>query len=80
VAGDGEREGVDAVNPFDDPDGTFSVLVNDEEQHSLWPTVLDIPPGWRVVHDDDSRQACLDYIEQNWTDLRPLSARREAAT
>ncbi|ASW54303.1 MbtH family protein [Plantactinospora sp. KBS50] len=65
------------MNPFDDPDGTFLVLVNDEEQHSLWPQALDVPAGWRAVHGPDSRQPCLDYIEQNWTDLRPLSARRE---
>lgn len=63
------------MNPFDDPDGTFLVLVNDEEQHSLWPSGLDVPQGWRISHDKDTRQACLDYIEENWTDLRPLSAR-----
>ncbi|KHL08951.1 MbtH protein [Mumia flava] len=65
------------MNPFDDPDGTFLVLVNDEEQHSLWPQALDVPAGWHVVHDADSRQACLDYIETSWTDLRPRSARLE---
>jgi MbtH protein len=63
------------MNPFDDADGTFCVLVNDEEQHSLWPSHLDVPLGWRVVHGDDTRQACLDYVEEHWTDLRPLSAR-----
>lgn len=68
------RKGI-AVNPFDDPDGTFSVLVNDEEQHSLWPSKLPVPPGWQIAHEDDTRQACLDYIEENWTDLRPRSAR-----
>jgi MbtH protein len=66
------------MNPFDDPDGTFSVLANDEEQHSLWPAGLEIPAGWRIVHGDDTRQACLDYITANWTDLRPLSARSGA--
>jgi MbtH protein len=63
------------MNPFDDPDGTFCVLVNAEEQHSLWPSRLAVPVGWRVVHGEDTRQACLDYVEKNWTDLRPLSAR-----
>lgn len=63
------------MNPFDDPDGTFMVLVNDEDQHSLWPSHLAQPAGWRVVHGADTRQACLGYIEANWTDLRPLSAR-----
>ena len=63
------------MNPFDDPDGTFLVLVNDEDQHSLWPQHLPIPEGWRSVHGGDTRQACLDYIDREWTDLRPLSAR-----
>jgi uncharacterized protein YbdZ (MbtH family) len=65
------------VNLFDDPDGMFLVLVNDEEQHSLWPAALAVPAGWRVVHGEDTRQACLDYVETNWTDIRPLSARRD---
>jgi MbtH protein len=63
------------MNPFDDPDGTFLVLANDEEQHSLWPAQLAVPAGWRVVFDEHPRQVCLDYIDQHWTDLRPLSAR-----
>jgi MbtH protein len=67
------------MNPFDDPDGTFLVLVNDEEQHSLWPGSLPVPAGWTAVHGADTRQACLDYVEKNWTDLRPRSARRETA-
>jgi MbtH protein len=63
------------MNPFDDQDGTFLVLVNDEEQHSLWPGHLAVPAGWRVVHGPGGRQACLDFVEEHWTDLRPLSAR-----
>ena len=63
------------MNPFDDPEGRFLVLVNDEEQHSLWPSRRSVPAGWRIVHAADSRQACLDYVENHWTDLRPLSAR-----
>lgn len=61
------------VNPFDDPDATFQVLVNDEGQHSLWPAFAEVPDGWRVAHDEDSREACMTYIEKNWTDLRPRS-------
>jgi MbtH protein len=63
------------MNPFDDPDGAFLVLVNVEEQHSLWPARITVPAGWRIVYGEDGRQACLDYIERHWTDLRPLSAR-----
>jgi MbtH protein len=67
------------TNPFDDPDGTFLVLVNDENQHSLWPSFAEIPAGWTVVHGADTRQSCLDYVERNWTDLRPASLIRAMA-
>ena len=61
------------ANPFDDNDGTFLVLVNDEDQHSMWPSFAEVPAGWTVVKTADTRQACLDYIERNWTDMRPKS-------
>ena len=61
------------MNPFDDADGTFFVLVNTEDQHSLWPEFADVPAGWTVAFGKDSRQACLEYIEQNWIDMRPAS-------
>ncbi|GAA2268173.1 MbtH family protein [Streptomyces amakusaensis] len=59
------------MNPFDDDSGIFKVLVNDEGQHSLWPSFADVPQGWRVILDDTSRAECLDYVENNWTDMRP---------
>lgn len=62
-------------NPFDDPDATFLVLVNDEGQHSLWPAFAAVPTGWTSIYGTDSRQSCVDYIEANWTDLRPNSLR-----
>src|SRR5579884_616945 len=55
-----------STNPFDDDNGTFYVLLNDEDQHSLWPAFADIPAGWRVAYGDASRPECLDYVEQNW--------------
>lgn len=61
------------TNPFEDPEGAFIVLRNDESQHSLWPAFVEVPAGWQVVHPSDTRQACLDYIEANWTDMRPQS-------
>jgi MbtH protein len=61
------------VNPFDDPDGTFLVLVNGEGQHSLWPSFAEIPGGWTVAHGKDTREASLAYVEEKWTDLRPQS-------
>ncbi|MFF9642529.1 MbtH family protein [Kitasatospora aureofaciens] len=60
-------------NPFDDPDGRFLALVNDENQHSLWPAFLEVPAGWRISHPEDSRQACLDHIGERWTDVRTRS-------
>jgi uncharacterized protein YbdZ (MbtH family) len=62
-----------SVNPFDDDNGSFFILVNDEEQRSLWPAVADVPASWRVVYGEADRAACLDYIEQHWTDIRPKS-------
>jgi uncharacterized protein YbdZ (MbtH family) len=64
-----------SINPFDDDDGSLFVLVNDEEQHSLWRAFADVPAGWRVVYGAADRAACLDYIEQNWTDIRPKRLR-----
>ena len=61
------------TNPFEDDKGTFHVLVNDEGQHSLWPSWKDVPSGWTIVHKSDTRAACLDYVEKNWTDMRPKS-------
>jgi MbtH protein len=64
-----------STNPFDDPDGRFLVLVNHEDQHSLWPSFVDIPAGWTQVFGEDTREACLDYVETNWPDIRPKSLR-----
>jgi len=61
------------TNPFEVEDGTYLVLVNDEGQRSLWPSFVDVPAGWTVAHGGDTRQACLDYIETHWTDMRPQS-------
>jgi MbtH protein len=61
------------TNQFENENDTYLVLINDEAQHSLWPSCIDVPRGWRVVHPDDSRQACLDYVNQHWTDMRPRS-------
>ncbi|MFD7529721.1 MULTISPECIES: MbtH family protein [unclassified Streptomyces] len=60
-------------NPFDDEDGTFLVLRNDEDQRSLWPDGLAIPAGWRDEYGPASRSECLGHIERTWTDMRPRS-------
>lgn len=64
-----------STNPFDDEAGTFIVVVNDEEQHSLWPAFAETPAGWRQVYGEASRADCLQYVEENWTDMRPKSLR-----
>lgn len=62
-----------ATNPFEDEDGSYLVLVNDERQHSLWPADIEVPAGWRVTLGPTTRQECLAHIETNWTDMRPAS-------
>ncbi|RPK54204.1 MbtH-like protein [Streptomyces sp. ADI96-02] len=62
-----------STNPFDDPEGRFLVLVNDEGQHSLWPSFAEVPGGWTVALEETGREAALEYVETHWTDLRPRS-------
>jgi MbtH protein len=61
------------ANPFEDATGAFLVLVNDSGQYSLWPAFREIPPGWTATGPTGGRQHCLDWIEANWTDMRPRS-------
>ncbi|MFE1578666.1 MbtH family protein [Streptomyces fradiae] len=64
------------LNPFDDPDGTFVVLRNEENQHSLWPARMNVPDGWSVAFGEHGRGECLAYVEENWPDIRPAGAGR----
>ncbi|MET0317675.1 MAG: MbtH family NRPS accessory protein [Rhodococcus fascians] len=68
-----QRKDESLTNPFDDPDGEYLVLVNDEGQHSLWPAFAPVPGGWEVAQDSASRVASIGYVEANWTDMRPKS-------
>lgn len=61
------------TNPFDDENGSFHVLVNDEGQYSLWPVFAEIPAGWTSTFGPESRNSCLQYVEQHWVDMRPKS-------
>ncbi|MEY9963329.1 uncharacterized protein YbdZ (MbtH family) [Streptacidiphilus sp. MAP12-16] len=61
------------TNPFEDDNATYLVLVNKENQHSLWPHWIQVPAGWSVAFGEQSREDCLAYIEANWTDIRPAS-------
>lgn len=58
-------------NPFESDDASYAVLRNADHQHSLWPADMDVPEGWDVVKPADTREACLAFVEENWTDMRP---------
>ena len=58
---------------------TYLVLVNHEEQYSLWLADREIPLGWSAVGTPGSREECLAYVKEVWTDMTPLSLRRNAA-
>ncbi|MGW2816722.1 MbtH family protein [Streptomyces sp. NPDC001415] len=62
-------------NPFEAESDTYLVLANEDGQHSLWPNSLAVPAGWTITHREGTRQACLEYIEQTWKDMRPKSLR-----
>jgi MbtH protein len=52
------------------------VVMNHEEQYSIWPSSKPIPEGWRSAGMEGEKDACLEYIEKHWTDMRPLSLRK----
>lgn len=56
---------------------TYIVLINDEEQYSLWLKGKNIPEGWRAVGKEGSKEECSQYVDEVWTDMRPLSLRRK---
>jgi MbtH protein len=58
---------------------TYQVVVNDEEQYSIWPADRDLPAGWRADGTEGTRADCLAHIGEVWTDMRPLSLRRRMA-
>jgi MbtH protein len=60
----------------DEDTTTYKVVVNHEEQYSIWPADRENPPGWRDGGKEGSKAECLNHIEQVWTDMRPLSLRR----
>lgn len=59
------------ANPFEDNDANYTVLRNDENQHSLWPAFAPVPGGWTAVHGPGRREECLAYVREHWVDLRP---------
>ncbi|WP_437756714.1 MbtH family protein [Sorangium sp. So ce1389] len=64
--------------PTDEQDNlTYRVVVNHEEQYSIWAADREIPPGWRDAGKTGTKDECLAHIEQAWTDMRPLSLRQQ---
>ncbi|GAA2708844.1 MULTISPECIES: MbtH family protein [Streptomyces] len=61
------------TNPFENTDGRYLVLVNDERQYSLWPAFAEVPAGWQVAQGESGHQEALDFITATWTDMRPRS-------
>lgn len=63
----------------EEPEDTtiYKVVVNHEEQYSIWPTDRELPAGWKGVGKEGLKQECLDYIEEVWTDMRPQSLREK---
>ncbi|KVC45276.1 MbtH family protein [Burkholderia diffusa] len=66
-----------ATTPSADTDDlVYTVVINDEEQYSIWPTFRPVPAGWREVSVSGPKADCLAHIETVWTDMRPASLRR----
>jgi MbtH protein len=65
---------------WDDREDTtiYTVVVNHEEQYSIWPADREIPLGWKSAGKAGTKQECLDYIKEVWTDMRPLSLRKKS--
>ncbi|GCE14628.1 MbtH family protein [Tengunoibacter tsumagoiensis] len=64
--------------PFDEQEDTsiYKVVLNHEEQYSIWPLERENPLGWRDAGKSGLKQECLEYIKEVWTDMRPLSLRK----
>jgi MbtH protein len=61
----------------EDQQAIYKVVVNHEDQYSIWPAYKEIPNGWRAVGKSGLKPECLAYINAVWTDMRPLSLRRQ---
>jgi MbtH protein len=62
---------------FDDDEAVFEVVMNHEEQYSIWPADREVPAGWKKVGKQGKKAECLAHINEVWTDMRPLSLRQK---
>jgi MbtH protein len=63
----------------DEDDRTYRVVMNHEEQYSIWFIDRELPAGWRATGFEGSKEHCLAHIDEVWTDMRPLSLRKKMA-
>ena len=65
------------MDDHNDEGTIYNVVVNHEEQYSIWPSYKDLPNGWKNTGVDGTKEKCLSHIEEVWTDMRPLSLREK---
>ncbi len=71
------RVNTNKVQTIDEYQEMYLVLINHEEQYSLWPSYKPIPDGWKAVREECTKSECLAYVDEVWTDMRPLSLRKQ---
>lgn len=64
---------------MDNAQTLYKVVINHEEQYSIWPVDKENPPGWRDAGHEGTKETCLNYVKEAWTDMRPLSLREKMA-
>lgn len=64
-------------NEQEEPDIIYKVIINDEEQYSIWPADRENPLGWNDAGKAGTKSECLEHIKEVWTDIRPLSLRKK---
>jgi MbtH protein len=65
------------IQTVDEYQEMYLVLINHEEQYSLWPSYKPIPAGWKAIGEERTKNECLAYVDEVWTDMRPLSLRQQ---
>jgi MbtH protein len=68
------------MTPGGSEEETYTVVVNDEEQYSIWRSARPLPAGWRNAGKEGTREDCIATIGEIWTDMRPLSLRQRMGT
>ncbi len=71
--------GKNASSTADEDCASYTVVVNHQEQYSIWPANQECPAGWKGVGKTGSKSDCLAFVKEVWTDMRPLSLRRRMA-